>query len=75
VINHRLGLTRKNDKIPKSLLEPYQDNPAGAGDFTPDFEPMLDAYYEARGWDKHTGYPTREKLVSLGLGWLVEDLW
>jgi aldehyde:ferredoxin oxidoreductase len=36
---------------------------------------MLDAYYETREWNKITGYPKRDKLVSLGLDLLVEDIW
>jgi aldehyde:ferredoxin oxidoreductase len=74
-INNRLGLTRKNDRLPKALLKPYSDNPAGASGFVPDFEPMLNAYYEVRGWDPQTGYPKKDKLQSLGLGWVAEDLW
>jgi len=27
----------------------------------------LDEYYEARGWDKKTSKPTKEKLIQLGL--------
>ncbi len=75
VINHRLGLTRKNDKLPKAFLQPYQDHPAGAAEFVPEFDKMLEAYYAVRGWDPQTGYPKKEKLISLGLEWLVEDLW
>jgi aldehyde:ferredoxin oxidoreductase len=75
VINNRLGLTRANDKLPKGLLRPYADHPAGAEDFSPDITNMLEAYYEARGWDGITGYPKKEKLTSLGLDWVVEDLW
>jgi aldehyde:ferredoxin oxidoreductase len=36
---------------------------------------MKDAYYQIRGWDKTSGVPTPETLVSLGLGDLVADLW
>jgi aldehyde:ferredoxin oxidoreductase len=75
VINNRLGLTRANDKLPKGLLRPYADHPAGAEDFSPDITNMLEAYYEARGWDGINGYPKKEKLTSLGLDWVVEDLW
>ena len=75
VINIRLGLNRANDKLPKSFLQPYADHSTSTVEFVPDFEKMLDAYYEAREWDKITGYPKREKLVSLGLDWLVEDIW
>jgi aldehyde:ferredoxin oxidoreductase len=28
---------------------------------------MLDEYYEARGWDKEKGMPTKEKLSELAL--------
>jgi aldehyde:ferredoxin oxidoreductase len=74
-INNRLGLTRGNDKLPKALLIPYSDHPSGADNYAPDFEKMIEAYYDVRGWDDITGYPKKEKLISLGLEWLVEDLW
>jgi aldehyde:ferredoxin oxidoreductase len=75
VINNRLGLTQKNDRLPKDLLQPFQDQPEGAGDFSPDLVNMLDAYYGVRGWDRTTGYPSKERLSSLGLEWVVEDIW
>jgi aldehyde:ferredoxin oxidoreductase len=75
VINNRLGLTRKNDRLPVDLLQPYRDHPAGADGFAPDFDNMLKAYYETRGWDPQTGYPKKETLISLGLEWVVEELW
>jgi len=31
------------------------------------FEALLDEYYEARNWNKETGYPEKEKLRELGL--------
>jgi len=74
-INNRFGLIRKNDKLPKALLQPYSDHPAGADGYTPDFDKMLESYYEVRGWDPKTGYPKKDKLLSLGLEWLLEDLW
>jgi len=74
-INNRLGVTRKNDKLPKAFLQPYADHPAGADGFVPDIEGMLEAYYLVRGWDPQTGYPTKEKLEELGLDWLEDDLW
>ncbi len=65
LINHNMGLTRANDKLPKSLLEPFPNG--GSAGYVLPFEEMLDAYYEARGWDKVTGRPTREKLIELEL--------
>ena len=73
VINHRLGLTRANDKLPKALLEPYQDG--NAAGYVPPLQEMLTAYYEARGWDPVSGRPTRETLIALGLSDLAADLW
>ena len=75
VINHRLGLSRQNDKLPKPLLRPYQDDPDGDDGFVPDFEAMLNEYYRVRGWDVETGYPKKEKLIELGLEWVIADLW
>ena len=72
-INHRLGLTRENDKLPKTLLEPYREG--GAEGYVIPFDEMIKAYYAARGWDPGTGRPTREKLKSLGLGDVARDLW
>jgi len=72
-INHRLGLTRANDRLPKLLLQPYADG--GAAGFAPDLPAMLSAYYAARGWDETTGKPTRETLRRLDLASVADDLW
>jgi aldehyde:ferredoxin oxidoreductase len=72
-INHRMGLTRGNDRLPKALLEPFPDGP-GAG-FVPDIEAMLASYYTARGWDPSTGRPMRAKLISLGLDDVAVEFW
>ena len=72
-INNRMGLTRKNDKLPKAMLQPFPDG--GSAGFVPDFDRMLTAYYEARGWDAETGKPSREKLIALGLNDVARDLW
>lgn len=72
-INNRLGLTRANDKLPKGLLAPYPNG--GSAGYVIPFEEMLEAYYDARGWDKVTGKPTKAKLVELGLEEVSRDLW
>jgi aldehyde:ferredoxin oxidoreductase len=74
-INHRLGLRRADDTLPKALLRPYADAGERTGGFAPELEPMLAAYYTARGWDPATGRPTPEKLARLGLEWVIADLW
>jgi aldehyde:ferredoxin oxidoreductase len=75
VINNRLGLTRQNDRLPKGLLEPYRYIIGAPIGEVPDFSGMLETYYQERGWDAETGFPTPEKLNDLGLGWAVEDIW
>ena len=70
--NHRLGLTRADDTLPKLLLQPLPEG--GTQGHVPDLELMLKEYYQARDWDPETGKPSREKLEKLGLGWVAEDL-
>jgi aldehyde:ferredoxin oxidoreductase len=72
-INHRLGLTRVNDKLPKAFLEPLKEG--GAEGYAIPFDEMIKAYYVARGWDPGTGRPTRKKLESLRLGDVSKVLW
>ena len=72
-INNRMGLTRANDKLPKAFLEPYKEG--GAEGFVPEFAEMLNAYYEARGWDRESGKPSKEKLIELGLEDVALDIW
>ena len=38
------------------------------------FEEAKETYYRMRGWDEKTGYPTREKLISLGLNEIAQQL-
>lgn len=74
-INHRLGLTRQNDRLPKALLQPYIEAPGGSLGYAPHLEGMLQAYYAARGWDPDSGRPLPEKLRELEMEWLIADLW
>jgi aldehyde:ferredoxin oxidoreductase len=70
--NVREGFTRKDDRLPDRLTRvPAPAGPAKGS--TVHLEPMLDAYYEARGWDQD-GIPTVEKLRILGLEHVSRDL-
>ncbi|NJE13168.1 aldehyde ferredoxin oxidoreductase family protein [Thermococcus sp. LS2] len=71
--NVREGFTRKDDKLPKRLLEPVQTGPT-KGQAVKNLEGLLDEAYEAFGWDKKTGIPTREKLEELGLKDVADEL-
>lgn len=73
VFNVREGLSRAHDTLPKRLLEePLPEGPAKG--HVVNLEPLLDAYYEFRGWDKN-GKPTPQKLRELGLDWLIEEIY
>lgn len=74
-INHRLGLTQANDRLPQALTRPYEDCLEGEGCTAPDIDAMLEAYYAARGWDPQSAYPSREKLHLLGLDFVIKDLY
>ena len=60
-----MGITPEDDRLPKILLEP-KDAGESAGK-SPNFQQLKDAYYKYREFDTKTGYPSQEKLKSLGL--------
>lgn len=63
--NLREGFSRKDDTLPKRLLEePVKAGPAKGR--TVNLEPMLDEYYQFRGWNED-GVPREKKLKQLGL--------
>jgi aldehyde:ferredoxin oxidoreductase len=71
--NVREGLSRKDDTLPQRFLEePLPDGPARG--HVVNLDPMLDEYYELRGWDKRTGFPTKGKLAELDLEEIIDDL-
>lgn len=67
--NARLGMTRKDDTIPEMYFkEPFESGPLkGYKHSEEDFNSMLDEYYDYCGWDKETGWPTRETLERLAM--------
>jgi aldehyde:ferredoxin oxidoreductase len=70
----REGLTAADDTLPKRLLEePLPEGPAEG--HVNDLAPLLEAYYDLRGWDPATGKPSREKLKELKLDKCIEALW
>jgi aldehyde:ferredoxin oxidoreductase len=73
ILNHKCGLTRKDDNLSPIFMKPFPDG--GSAGYVPPLEEMLKAYYEARGWDEKTGKPTPKKLQELGLVAYIEDIW
>ena len=66
LFNVRLGITRKDDNLPKRLTDDPAPVGPSAGEVV-ELEQMLDEYYEVRGWDVKTGIPLPETLKRLGL--------
>lgn len=66
--NVREGWIKKDDYPPPRVMkDPIPDGAAKGSVVTKrEFELMLDAYYEARGWNKD-GIPTKQKLIELEL--------
>ncbi len=60
----KLGISGKDDVLPKRLLTAKPDGKAKGK--VPDLEKMLPEYYKLRGWDEK-GIPTKERLKELDL--------
>ena len=73
--NVREGITRSDDSIPPRLMEPLTEGPyKGQAIESKVFEEMMNKYYEYRGWDAGSGFPTARKLDELGLDWVRLEL-
>ena len=71
LFNLRCGFTRRDDRLPDRIHEPFADGPlAGVGVNRDDFARALALYYGMMGWDSE-GHPTHARLAELGLGWAV----
>jgi aldehyde:ferredoxin oxidoreductase len=71
-INNLLGVTTKDDVLPKRIMTPLKEG-AGAGS-VPDVEKLKREYYALRGLDER-GFPREEILTELGLPELRERLY
>lgn len=69
--NTLAGKSRKDDRFPDNLL-PLK---LGGKELnTKNMDEWLNEYYDERGWDIEMGEPTKEKLISLGLDYVANDL-
>lgn len=62
LFNNRLGISRKDDRLPERINKPLSERKHSS----PDLNLMLDEYYRLRGWDEE-GKPKPEKLKELEL--------
>ena len=74
VFNIRHGHTREHNSISPRLVEAPHEGPAKGISIGPEFDKMVDYYYEGMGWDK-AGRPLPETLKRLGLDSIAKDLW
>ena len=65
IINCKLGITRKDDKLPNHVMKVLKTGKTRG--IKLDLEDNLKRYYKDRKWDWETGYPTQEKLEELGI--------
>lgn len=70
--NVRLGLGKKDDRLPKRYEVPIGEGASKGQTF--DITQMIDNYYSVRSWDIETGHPLPDKLRDLGLDFAVKDL-
>ena len=74
--NAREGARRRDDMPPRRTLS---ESLVISGKEIPPLSEglvnrLLDEYYDEREWDKESGIATKQKLVSLGLDSVAEDL-
>ena len=65
LFNLKMGITPADDVLPHIMLEP-KDVGDSAGK-VPNFDTIKEGYYKYRTFDRTTGYPSKEKLKTLGL--------
>jgi aldehyde:ferredoxin oxidoreductase len=70
--NNRLGVRRGHDRLPQRMLLPMSN---GSNGRRPRMDIFLTEYYRYRDWDWETGKPTAQKLVSLDMPEVAEELW
>jgi aldehyde:ferredoxin oxidoreductase len=65
LININLGLTRKNDRLPKIMSVKLKEG--GTEGKIPNLDVQLQEYYKLRQWDPKTAIPLQELLTDLEL--------
>ena len=72
IINHNLGSTIEDDRLPDLLLKKFSSG--GTLGFVPDLKPLLSGAYQEHGWDMKAGLPTPATVEELGLEFTRPDL-
>ncbi|MEM3402477.1 MAG: aldehyde ferredoxin oxidoreductase C-terminal domain-containing protein, partial [Candidatus Hadarchaeales archaeon] len=67
----RQGIKRKDDRL---VLRPHLKGTEEGAREIANHERLLTEYYTRRQWDPVNGIPTREKLESLGMKYVADEL-
>jgi aldehyde:ferredoxin oxidoreductase len=72
--NFKHGMQKDEDRLPERLLkEPLPSG--GSKGSVARLDSMARDFFEIRGWDFSSGKPTRERLQSLGMNDVANELW
>jgi len=76
VFNVREGFSSKDDTLPDIFYQNFKGGPLdGTGAINKeDFKKAIKLHNKLMGWDSDTGVPSQEKLIELGLGWLINEV-
>jgi aldehyde:ferredoxin oxidoreductase len=72
--NLRTGMRKKHDYPSARYGSTPVDGPTEGISILPHWEAMLRNYYSILGWDPETGFPLKETLEGLGIGYVYKDL-
>ena len=70
--NNRLGISNKDDVLPARVLTSVEGGPTEG--LIPNLNEQLEEYYKLRNWE-WDGKPSKEKLLELGLEFVINDLY
>jgi aldehyde:ferredoxin oxidoreductase len=73
--NVRHGITPDVETPSRRYGSVPVDGPAKDKNIAPEWDAMLDNYYQLMGWDRATGKPLPETLAKYGLERQLKDLW
>ena len=72
IINHNLGSTIEDDKLPDFMLKEFKTG--GTLGFVPDLKPLLAGAYKEHGWDTINGLPSPATIEEYSLSFTKPDL-
>lgn len=73
--NLRCGINKELDAPSERYGSTPVDGPTKGISIKPHWEEMVNNYYRLLGWDVETGKPLKETLKSLGIEYVIKDIW